>query len=103
MIQSPSLHITTQPVNGIPLLGDTSAAVFRPLVSSSFQFPIFQQIHYLSHPGVSATKRLISSRFVWSGLASQVAQWTRLVLPTLRFFLLSKSFVFLLSFKKKLN
>jgi transposase InsO family protein len=77
MIQSPSLHITTKSVNGIPLLGDTSTAVFRPLVPSSFQFPIFQHIHHLSHPGVRATKRLISSRFVWRGLASQVAQWTR--------------------------
>jgi transposase InsO family protein len=34
-------------------------------------------VHSLAHPGIRATKRLISSRFVWPGLAAQVAAWCR--------------------------
>ncbi len=34
-------------------------------------------MHNLAHPGIRATRRLISSRYVWPGLASQVAAWCR--------------------------
>jgi transposase InsO family protein len=34
-------------------------------------------VHGLAHPGIRATRRLIASRFVWPGLASQVASWCR--------------------------
>jgi hypothetical protein len=77
LLTSSSLHISTQPVEGTPLLGDSSTAVFRPLIPHSFQHLIFQHIHNLSHPGIKATKRLISSRFVWPGLSNKVTQWAR--------------------------
>jgi hypothetical protein len=74
---SSSLSVTTHPVNNIPLLGDSSTKVFRPLVPLSFQRPIFDHFHGMAHPGIRATKRLISSHFIWHGMASQFAQWTR--------------------------
>jgi transposase InsO family protein len=64
-------------MNGLSILVDTSSGVFRPLVPSSFRRPIFDAIHGLAHPGIRASKRLISSRFIWPGLASQVAAWCR--------------------------
>jgi hypothetical protein len=77
LASSSSLSITTQSVNNVPLLGDSSTKVFRPLVPLSFQRPIFDHFHGMAHPGIRATKRLISSRFIWRGMASQIAQWTR--------------------------
>jgi hypothetical protein len=55
---------------------DTSSGAFHPLVPEAFRHPIFI-VHGLAHPGIRATRRLITSRFVWPGLASQVAVWCR--------------------------
>jgi hypothetical protein len=74
---SSSLRVYEVSMNGIPILVDTSSGVFRPLVPDKFRRPIFDAIHGLAHPGIRASKRLISSRFVWPGLASQVAAWCR--------------------------
>jgi len=38
---------------------------------------VFDHFHGLGHPGVRATRRLISSRFIWPGLAGEVARWAR--------------------------
>jgi hypothetical protein len=64
-------------MQGMPLLVDTSSGVFRPLVPAAFCRPIFDTVHNLAHPGIRATRQLISSHFVWPCLASQVAAWCR--------------------------
>jgi hypothetical protein len=46
-------------------------------VPDSVRRPIFNAVHNLVHPGIRATRRLISSHFVWPGLATQVAAWCR--------------------------
>jgi hypothetical protein len=74
---SSSLRVSEVSMDGFPILVDTSSGVFRPLVPASFRRPIFDAIHGLAHPGIRASKRLISSRFLWPGLASQVAAWCR--------------------------
>jgi hypothetical protein len=74
---SPSLHVSEISLHGSPILVDTSSGVFRPIVPEVFRHPIFDAVHSLAHPGIRATRRLISSCFVWPGLASQVAAWCR--------------------------
>jgi hypothetical protein len=74
---SPALRVSEISLHGLPILVDTSSGVFRPLVPAVFWRPIFDAVHSLAHPGIRATRRLISSRFVWPGLASQVATWCR--------------------------
>ncbi len=64
-------------MQGVPILVDTSSGVFRPLVPAAFRHPIFEAIHGLAHPGIRASRRLIANRFLWPGLASQVAAWCR--------------------------
>jgi hypothetical protein len=44
----------------------------------AYRRPIFDHIHSMGHPGVRATRRLVSSRFVWPGMASDLANWARL-------------------------
>ena len=36
----------------------------------------FKSLHNLSHPGISATQKLITSQFVWPGINSDVRRWT---------------------------
>jgi cleavage and polyadenylation specificity factor subunit 1 len=80
--KSTSLNITSIPIaKSLCLLGDVSTNIFRPLVPSSFQKAIFEHMHSLGHPGIKATRRLISSRFVWSHMATDINQWTKECIP----------------------
>jgi hypothetical protein len=59
------------------LLVDISTPTARPLVPHSFRKQIFLHFHTLGHPGIRATRRLISSRFVWPHMVSDLNQWSR--------------------------
>jgi cleavage and polyadenylation specificity factor subunit 1 len=59
----------------------TSSAMF-PEVSSGLSFQsgtagIFSSIHTIAHPGTRATSRLISARFCWKGMATDITAWCR--------------------------
>jgi transposase InsO family protein len=62
---------------GKQLLVDTSSGVMRPLVPAPFRRRLFDAVHNLAHPGIRATRRLISSRYLWPNLAGDVAAWCR--------------------------
>ena len=81
---SPALRIITVPVQNGSLLCDAKTKVLRPLVPSSQRFNIFSALHGISHPGIRATRRLISTRFVWRGLANDVRDWCQSCLPCQR-------------------
>ena len=38
---------------------------------------LFDSLHNLSHPGIQATQKLITSRFVWLGINTDVRRWAR--------------------------
>ena len=50
------------------------------LVPSSLRHQLFLALHGLSHPGVHASRRLLSSKFVWPGLARDVSLRARFCL-----------------------
>lgn len=66
------------------LLCDTSTGSPRPLVPPEFRRTIFNSLHGLSHPGIRATQRLITSRFVWPSINTDVRQWTKTCLTCQR-------------------
>ena len=72
------------PTCGTTLLCDTSTSVPRPLVPPQFRRQVFDTLHTLSHPGVRATQRLITSRYVWLGINKDVWEWTRACLQCQR-------------------
>ncbi len=55
------------------VLCDVSTGVAGTLVPAAFKSAVFAAIHGLAHPGIQATRRLVSSRIVWHGCASDVA------------------------------
>ena len=76
---SSSLTFSSLPISpSLSLLGDISTSIFRPVLPLAYRRPIFDHIHSMGHPGVRATRRLVSSRFVWPGMASDLANWARL-------------------------
>ena len=78
---SKTLKLVTVMVQGKPLICDSKTKVLRPLVPSTYRFKIFSALHCLSHPGIQATRRIISSRFVWRGLANDVRDYCHSCLP----------------------
>ena len=72
----PSLSIIAIPLSPtVSLLGDVSTPTFRPLIPLSFRRQIFDHIHTLGHPGIKATRRLVSSRFLWHSMAKDLTLW----------------------------
>ena len=42
---------------------------------------VFDALHGLSHPGIRATQKLLTDRYVWPGINADVRRWTRACLP----------------------
>jgi hypothetical protein len=70
---SATLTVREHVVDGIKLLCDFSTGVARPLVPTCFRAAVFSALHGIAHPGIRASRRLISSRFVWPAMAADVA------------------------------
>lgn len=59
------------------LFCDVSDNIIRPYVPSQSKKHIFHSIHNLSHSGVRATKKLITSRFIWFGMNADITLWCK--------------------------
>jgi hypothetical protein len=57
------------------LAGDVSTGTFHPIVPLRFRKDIFSHFHIVAHTGRLASLRIISSRFVWRGLAGNITTW----------------------------
>jgi hypothetical protein len=66
MCTSPSLDRVDHLCGDSYIYGDISTPVFHPLLPPVFRRPVFEALHAA---GRRATKRLVSSRFVWPRLA----------------------------------
>ena len=63
--------------SGRTLLCDVSQGRPRPLVPSAMRRAIFDKMHPLSHPGIKASRRLMSERYAWPNMKRDIACWTR--------------------------
>jgi transposase InsO family protein len=65
------------PTSSNTITCDMSTGKPRPFVPKPFRRSIFNALHNLSHPGIKATQRLITDRYVWPNINHDVRQWTR--------------------------
>ena len=65
------------PTSDSTVVCDVSTGKPRPFVPHQFRRPIFDSLHNLSHPGISATQRLITDRYVWPNINSDVRKWAK--------------------------
>nr|VZI39582.1 unnamed protein product [Spirometra erinaceieuropaei] len=63
---------------------DLSTGQERPFVPATLRRRVFNALHNLSYPGVRATVKLITDRFVWPNINRDVRRWTRSCLPCQR-------------------
>ena len=66
------------------ILCDVSTGTSRPVVPASFRRLVFDTLHNLSHPGINASVRLISARFVWKNMNRDIRMWARCCLQCQR-------------------
>jgi hypothetical protein len=75
--KSSSLSVRTVQVEGASLLCDVALGITRPLVPQEDRPAIFHAIHNMAHPGIRATKRMVTAHFVWKGVGRDVAAMCR--------------------------
>jgi transposase InsO family protein len=61
----------------LPLYCDMSQSPPRPFVPQILRRQVFDSLHSLSHPGVKATAKLITHRFVWPSINKDCRDWAR--------------------------
>lgn len=66
---------------GPHLLCNVSTGRPRPVVPLSWRRRVFDSVYALSHPGVRASVKLVSARFVWPGLRETVKEWPAACIP----------------------
>jgi hypothetical protein len=74
--KSSSLTVRTVQVEGASLLCDVARGITRllvPLASLSERPAVFHAILSVAHPGICATERMVTARFVWKCVAKDVA------------------------------
>lgn len=75
---STSLNLQWFPLPGTEgLCCDTSTSKPRPFVPTHLRREVFASLHEMSHPGIRATQKLLTARFVWPGINRDSRQWTR--------------------------
>lgn len=51
--------------------------IARPFIPVQSRKLIFNALHGLSHPGIRATNKLISEKFVWPGMNKDISLWSK--------------------------
>jgi transposase InsO family protein len=77
VVSSPSLRIQRVNIAGAEMICNVSSGAVRPVVPATFQRTVFAAVHGLAPPGIKATPRMISRRFVWHRCAADVSRWCR--------------------------
>ncbi|CAH8500068.1 unnamed protein product [Schistosoma mattheei] len=65
------------PFSNTSIICDVSTGNNRPFVPLACRRQVFRQLHDLSHPGIRATIKLVTERFVWPKINSDIKRWTR--------------------------
>ena len=58
--------------------------IVRPYVPKSLKRDAFNSLHGLSHPGIRATQKLVTSRFIWPSVNKDYRTWARQCIPCQR-------------------
>jgi len=64
-------------VGDLDLVCDNSTGALRPVVPATWRKKVFLGIHGLAHAGTRATRRMITSRYVWKGCARDITAWCK--------------------------
>ncbi|RWS00893.1 pol polyprotein-like protein, partial [Dinothrombium tinctorium] len=69
--------LVTVPGSTVELFCDVSSANVRPYLPDQYRKLAFNQLHKLSHPGVTGTQKLVTSRYIWPAMKKDIKDWTQ--------------------------
>ncbi|XP_033222559.1 uncharacterized protein LOC117176428 [Belonocnema kinseyi] len=74
-----TLHLEKVQLPGtkVAVYCDVSTRTARPFLTKPFRRVAFNSLHQLSHPGIKATVRMITERYVWPSIKVDCRQWAR--------------------------
>ena len=71
------LRKITLPGTTAEVFCDISTRTARPFVTKTFRETAFNAVHRLAHPGINATVKLVTQRYVWPSVSSDCRKWAR--------------------------
>ena len=74
---SMKLHQFPIPSSSQTIWCDVSTDIPRSVVPESLRKTVFNHFNSISHPGIKATRRLITARFVWPSINKDIGLWTK--------------------------
>ncbi|XP_076246283.1 uncharacterized protein LOC143186489 [Calliopsis andreniformis] len=66
------------------LFCDVSTCPVRPFITKTFHRAAVVTVHRLVHPGINATVKLMSDRYMWSSIKPNCRRWARACIPCQR-------------------
>ncbi|GFW71895.1 transposon Tf2-6 polyprotein [Trichonephila clavipes] len=88
LLESNSTSLTLKqqyfPLEDITLTCDVSTNVSRPFIPKDYRKIVFQHLHGLSHPGIAASTKLATQRFVWPNIRRDIKTWVNSCHPCQR-------------------
>lgn len=72
-----NFQIRDIPNSNKKIYGVVDGRSFRPYIPHQYRKNIFESIHNLSHPGIRASRKLITSRFIWPNMNKDIGNWSR--------------------------
>ena len=73
-LQLKKIHV---PETYVALYCDVFTSTARPFVTQPFRQAVFNSLHQLSQPGIKATVKLVTQRFVWPSIKADCRKWAR--------------------------
>lgn len=70
-------QLITYPFSKIKIWCNHYNNTMRPLVPEVCRKSVYEKLHSLSHPGVRATRKLITDKFFWPHMNRDIGQWTK--------------------------
>ncbi|XP_076038946.1 uncharacterized protein LOC143024086 [Oratosquilla oratoria] len=79
LLDNPFLKMEKIQVPGtdIRLNTDVSTGNLHPFIPTSFRHELFRHLHDLAHPGIRASQRMLTSKFIWPSINKDVRHWAR--------------------------
>ncbi|GFT26150.1 hypothetical protein NPIL_180201 [Nephila pilipes] len=81
LLESNSTSLTLKkqyfPLEDITLTCDVSTNVSRPFIPKDYRRNVFQHLHGLSHPGITASTKMVTQRFVWLNSRRDIKAWVK--------------------------
>jgi hypothetical protein len=71
------LKLVAFPGSSSSVVCDVSGQTARPFLTPSFRRTAFDLIHNLSHPGIKASVKAVSARFVWPSIKTDCRKWAQ--------------------------